>query len=338
MKSLLKVLIFLICIQAYGQNLVPNSSFEHYTSCPNIMGALNKCLNWYNPSFELPDYYNLCGTLPYSIPANMRGAQYPKVGNGYVGIAFGKPNENVNYHYREYLGIKLPTALKAGSQYYIGMYVSLADDSEYSTENLSIFLSTDSISKGSIFRTYLNKKPQITNNLGTISDTTNWVLISDTLLVDSAYNWLYIGNFQPYFNATYIQSNVSGNYPFAYYYIDEVFITPLNTPSISENKPHDVLNQTDDFDNQQVKLIMPNIFTPNNDQVNDFFTPIISKGVISINTLIYNRWGEKLYETDESSINWGGIGVPDGVYFWIVTYTDVFANKKTINGHVTLLR
>lgn len=48
---------------------------------------------------------------------------------------------------------------------------------------------------------------------------------------------------------------------------------------------------------------MPNIFTPNNDGINDLFVPVISIGIVSMNTTIYNRWGNKIFETTELQIN-----------------------------------
>ena len=84
--------------------------------------------------------------------------------------------------------------------------------------------------------------------------------------------------------------------------------------------------------------MMPNIFTPNNDGFNDLLVPIISKGIVSMNTIICNRWGNKVYETNDLLIKWNGQDVSDGTYFWIVYYTDINAVDNSLNGHVTILR
>tara|TARA_B110000240_G_scaffold151067_1_gene167374 strand:+ start:716 stop:2083 length:1368 start_codon:yes stop_codon:yes gene_type:complete len=88
----------------------------------------------------------------------------------------------------------------------------------------------------------------------------------------------------------------------------------------------------------EIILEMPNVFTPNSDGINDIFVPIISKGIVSMNTIIYNRWGNKIYETNDLLVEWDGQDVSDGVYFWIVNYTDINDVKNNLKGHVTILK
>lgn len=52
---------------------------------------------------------------------------------------------------------------------------------------------------------------------------------------------------------------------------------------------------------------LPNVFTPNGDGINDFFVPIAPfRYVDSIEMVIYNRWGEMVFETTDPSIKWNG--------------------------------
>ncbi|MDB4710318.1 gliding motility-associated C-terminal domain-containing protein [Flavobacteriales bacterium] len=88
----------------------------------------------------------------------------------------------------------------------------------------------------------------------------------------------------------------------------------------------------------EIILEIPNVFTPNNDGINDLFVPIISKGIVSINTIIYNRWGNKIYETNNLLIEWNGQDVNDGTYFWVVYYTDINAVENNLKGHLTILK
>ncbi len=88
----------------------------------------------------------------------------------------------------------------------------------------------------------------------------------------------------------------------------------------------------------EIILELPNIFTPNNDGANDLFVPIISKGIVSMSTIIYNRWGSKVFETKNLAIKWDGQGVAEGTYFWIVYYTDINGVKNNLNGYLTLLK
>jgi gliding motility-associated-like protein len=92
---------------------------------------------------------------------------------------------------------------------------------------------------------------------------------------------------------------------------------------------------------------IPNVFTPNDDRINDFLVAYISgacrcesngeticKGdsevVTMVDMKIFNRWGKLVYKTDEPCINWDGRDmdsnkfVPTGVYYYIC---DVYENR-----------
>jgi gliding motility-associated-like protein len=87
---------------------------------------------------------------------------------------------------------------------------------------------------------------------------------------------------------------------------------------------------------------IPNVFTPNNDGTNDFFT-IKSTGVKELTLQIYNRWGQKMYEFTGAKAAWDGVSangtkVSEGTYFYFVKaigYDDTVYEKQ---GPVTLFR
>ena len=54
------------------------------------------------------------------------------------------------------------------------------------------------------------------------------------------------------------------------------------------------------------KLYLPNSFTPNNDGLNDLFTPVINEYITNYNFRIYNRWGELIFKTNQISEGWDG--------------------------------
>ena len=94
---------------------------------------------------------------------------------------------------------------------------------------------------------------------------------------------------------------------------------------------------------------LPNIFTPNNDGKNDTFHPDPrSLFIRSIKFTVFNRWGEKVYEsTDDPAINWRGVNnagkaVSDGTYYYqaeveFLTLEPQNA-KKTYKGWVEIVR
>ena len=88
----------------------------------------------------------------------------------------------------------------------------------------------------------------------------------------------------------------------------------------------------------EIAIEIPNIFTPNNDGINDLFTPSDSKGIFSMNTIIYNRSGKKIFETNNPLIEWDGQNVSDGTYFWIIHYVDSMKNESQLKGYINILR
>jgi gliding motility-associated-like protein len=87
-----------------------------------------------------------------------------------------------------------------------------------------------------------------------------------------------------------------------------------------------------------VSLLLPNVFTPNGDGVNDYFTPLKSLGVRSLSIDIYNRWGKIVFTTSDPNIHWDGKDMSDGTYFWSVSYEGFDGLNYKENGYVSLLR
>jgi gliding motility-associated-like protein len=90
---------------------------------------------------------------------------------------------------------------------------------------------------------------------------------------------------------------------------------------------------------------MPNTFTPDGDEFNQIWQPIITSGIAPLNfeLLIFNRWGQIIWESHDISAGWDGTydnkSCSEGVYFYMAECTDVKTAKKfLIQGHLTLLR
>lgn len=90
-----------------------------------------------------------------------------------------------------------------------------------------------------------------------------------------------------------------------------------------------------------VEFNVPNSFTPNGDNFNDFFKADGS-GIESLNARIFNRWGQLIFEWEGFANGWdgnvNGVASPDGVYFFIIQAKDFAGNTLEKNGTVTLLR
>jgi gliding motility-associated-like protein len=95
------------------------------------------------------------------------------------------------------------------------------------------------------------------------------------------------------------------------------------------------------------RIIIPNAFTPNGDGHNETFRPLVlTEGVTNFSMLIYNRWGQLIFESKDYTTGWDGQVknkyAPPGVYIYVISYnvrTGVESFKSEVSkGHVTLLR
>ena len=86
-----------------------------------------------------------------------------------------------------------------------------------------------------------------------------------------------------------------------------------------------------------------NVLTPNNDGKNDFFNPAMG-GEIEYDLQVFNRWGEIVFDSQDSKVDWNGkvqnsgADCPEGTYYYVWKFKLVGGFEKTVNGTVTLLR
>ncbi|NLJ06312.1 MAG: PKD domain-containing protein, partial [Sphingobacteriales bacterium] len=143
------------------------------------------------------------------------------------------------------------------------------------------------------------------------------------------------------------------------WFIDNEFTDTIENTSVIFNEPgfHDVtliavskygcadtLTRTKIIQIDTMGQIwMPNAFTPNNDGKNDVFSPIgFGYAEYGYNMKIYNRWGEKIFESDNIHEGWDGTYMGEvcmeGIYIYEVTITMVNSEKRFMKGRVHLLR
>jgi gliding motility-associated-like protein len=91
---------------------------------------------------------------------------------------------------------------------------------------------------------------------------------------------------------------------------------------------------------------VPNAFTPDGNEFNQTFQPVFTTGFdpTEYEMLIFNRWGEIVFESKDASIGWDGTNfqglmAPDGTYSWKITFNLLSSeDRKIILGHVNLTR
>lgn len=302
MKKIVYLLYLLIGLplQLISQNLVPNGDFEEYTQLPNQSGQLSNCKHWINPHFATPDYFN-SAALPSSgvqLPNTNFGDVIPYSGKGIVGLF------TVVGDYREYISVELVRALETGKTYTLSFV---------HTNGSANFIASSGSNR---FGMYFSKSiPYITSmfpipvtpqiEIPNFCWDTIWRKESFTFVADDNYTALTFGNFYDNNETTIIEMNPAQTINSAYFFIDKVEL-------IEEGL--------------DLNVEMPNIFTSNEDGINDIFHPISTEGINQYHLTILNRWGEIMFETIDFSQGWDGKFNGDncnsGTYFWKIEYSD----------------
>ncbi len=86
---------------------------------------------------------------------------------------------------------------------------------------------------------------------------------------------------------------------------------------------------------------VPNAFSPNGDGANDV-VKVEGRGIVELIFRIYNRWGEKVFETHDKNVGWDGVykGVLQEMEVYTYSVEATLVNGKTVplKGNITLLR
>jgi hypothetical protein len=229
MKLKFGILVLLPLFTMGQQNLVSNPSFEETTDCPSGMAQLSLSPNWSNPNQASPDYFHSCATNIYwGTIFNAFGGQIPHSGSAYVGgYCFSIWQENG----REYVQAELTHPLEQGTAYLVSFYTSVADNGLYGISTIGAYLSVDAISSNDVYR--FDVVPQVLNHAGPMIDSTTWVLVTDTFVSPlGGERYITIGNFNTDATSDTVRYNPTGDvsYVYAYYYIDDVSVVPLDGP------------------------------------------------------------------------------------------------------------
>jgi gliding motility-associated-like protein len=89
-------------------------------------------------------------------------------------------------------------------------------------------------------------------------------------------------------------------------------------------------------------LFVPSAFTPNRDGKNDIFKPLLFGKVKQFHFTIYNRWGQRIFETEQLDKGWdgnvSGMQQDSNVFVWICIYELEGEGTKTQRGSFVLIR
>jgi gliding motility-associated-like protein len=99
--------------------------------------------------------------------------------------------------------------------------------------------------------------------------------------------------------------------------------------------------------NDLFNVFIPNTFSPNNDGINDvFFVTGTDIDPSRFTLQIFNRWGDKMFETNDPNVVWNGAGAENSEFYSqnevyicnLIVYSITTAERKEITGTVTMMR
>jgi len=233
-RKIFSFFLLFVLLNAKGQNLVPNPSFEKATDlpCSPIIAPSssysNSMRDWTIPTSGTSDifstststdcYGSCLSTYPFRI-----GEQIPRTGTNMSGFfAYGTTTIN---SYREYIQVKLASPLVVGKSYYAEIYVSAAETASYGCNNIGMYFSDSPVSAADSY-TFLPYTPQIKCN-EVLTDTENWSKIAGIFVATSAAEYITIGNFSDDASTSTILKYFNFLNMGAYYFIDDVSVTAI---------------------------------------------------------------------------------------------------------------
>ena len=304
------------------ENLIYNGDFEIYSECPNTVSypaqttkEIEKCIGWKAPTYGTSDFFHSCATNQVvSIPNNTLGTQSAFNGNGYLGGSFtnytggGGLDGYSGIMWWEYIQGQLVSSLEVGKVYRFSMEVSLAEYSDIMVDEIGIFFSNSPISSPN--SAALAITPQIIfSDSNHFPDTINWMHLETLYQANGTEKHITIGNFRDNITTDtlrrYSRDPFESNPFVCYMYMDNV---QLVDPTW-EKEP-------------------TNVFTPNDDGVNDLWTLPYSDQKNPKTVTIMNRWGNLIKEGDLNGFQWdgktsNGEDCSNGNYFFRISNTNI---------------
>lgn len=321
MKNLVVFIFILWGHCTFAQNLITNPSFEEIDSCygqPSDIGddvfEWSGCLGWSNPIAASSDLWCENPIVGNQSPPFIPGLayQYPRTGENMAGILV---NPGIIFNYREYIQNEMQSQLGQKVKYHIEFYVS-ANGYDCLTSQFGVkFFSDKYMSPSELWLTQLIPDA-ISDPANFVGDTSIWQKVEMEYVANGSEKFVVIGNFQDSLSMSYTlpcDTSFWGNLTLGggYFLIDDVSIVEM-----------------------PVFASIPNVFTPNNDGVNDLF----EFEVVNCDRwemVILNRWGNQVAILDEQNPTWDGSDCTEGTYFYRVNGSNCNLEQQ---GYFQLIR
>ena len=310
----------------FSTNIVSSSSNLTYTWSTGVNTPTIAITNAGTYSLEVTDLLNGCSSIQQftvigntNLPQNVSAGSATNIACGAASsILFGTTSTtNTSYSWAG----PTATSILSGSNTAmpnvsdIGIYTLTVTDNLTGCQSSS----TVSVTQANVIAdfnadSYFGEAPLAVN-------------FTNTSVGATTYNWDFgngsnSNNQNP--NAVF---NTSGTYT----------VTLISSSSTCSDTATKIIIVEDGF-----TIEIPNVFTPNQDGVNDVFY-IKIKGVKSVTGNIFNRWGQLLYSWEKLNAVWDGKAIngescPDGTYFYMINAVDKSDKKHIFNGSLLIIQ
>ncbi|MFT6244844.1 MAG: gliding motility-associated-like protein [Salibacteraceae bacterium] len=169
----------------------------------------------------------------------------------------------------------------------------------------------------------------------------NPVLMFNTDVLFTNYSWngdTYQWSFEDGYPSTSTQTNVQVQFPDGQTGVYDIQLITTSELGCVDTMQYELVVFP------EVLIYAPNTFTPDGDEFNQGWQ-VFMEGidVYDFELLIFNRWGQTIWESNDISVPWDGTFngkiVQEGTYQWVIRATDMLNdNKYVYNGHVNLLK
>jgi len=334
MKFTLFILFLLLPFFLFAQqNLVPNPSFEYYSSCPTGSGQLPLASPWTATPNDA-EYYNSCASnLIFSVP-NQGGYnfQYAHSGNAFIGMNF---YDGIDNNYREYAQVIMLSPLQSNHCYYVEFYVNLAGGwgGKYAVNNIACSFSNNAVTSQGTSNNVLNLTPYVYKyGNPIIKDTLNWTKISGIYNALGGEQYIVIGNFKNDSNTDTLYTGV-GYYANAYYYIDDVSVIPIDSISMSAHAGHNTSIVLGDsvFIGQEITNLNCNWYVSGNLIASNVPGFYVNPTTTTTYMVEQNLCGAITYDTITVQVNLAGISGHEKANNYVQVFPNPATNYLTIN-------
>lgn len=303
-----------------AQNLVMNGSFEDSVNCQSFIPDYAEVTMPYTGISNIAGSVDHHSAACLQIPWNIAGYVIPQDGQAVVGF-FAL---SINGGYRlEVPQVKLAAPMLHDSLYRVSFYIYLADHSNLAINQIRVAFMVDSIYILDEINNFHLGNSQICweSNPNAYVDHKEWKQYAFDYVATGNEKFIAISSLQKPHEIIY---KIVDSYPLvsneAYYYIDNLQVIKVAK-----------------------KLVFPNVFTPNDDGINDIWAPII-QGYPEFTLQVFNRWGKCVFESHYLNEYWNGcdnnnLQMPctEGVYYYLLQATHPSAQAMQ-SGAIHLFR